>query len=394
MRSGASPAPPGSETSKRTFVASTTSSRGRASHGASVSSERAVAVDVGGVDEGAARVEEAVEHPVGLLLARGRAAHEHRAEAQAGDGERAERCGLHVRRISGAPACETSRAPSATMRAWIRTPSWESSPAPRARRCRPPTAPPPNAGHPDRARSPVEAQARMAQLNAAWELLRDGPPPLRQPQPGRRAPRGAWLSEGVRRALGRELVYALEERRGRRLRSARRRLGQPAGGAGRHRPAPAVAARRRRQPPRALAALRRRRRHRAPRAAAAASRGRAARAHARGTPAGLLGAVPCDRAAAITRHVLAAEPRGAATSAARSPRPGGALRNPRAGALRRRARGRSGRCGQLARHASTSIAGAHLHGLGVERAVQAERGLVVDLHAGPPANRAGLSSTT
>ncbi len=64
--------------------------------------------------------------------------------------------------------------------------------------------------HPDRAGS-VEAQARMAQLNAAWELLRDGPPPLRQPQPGRRAPRGAWLSEGVRRALGRELVYALED---------------------------------------------------------------------------------------------------------------------------------------------------------------------------------------
>ena len=31
--------------------------------------------------------------------------------------------------------------------------------------------------HPDRAGS-VEAQARMAQLNAAWELLRDGPPPL------------------------------------------------------------------------------------------------------------------------------------------------------------------------------------------------------------------------
>src|SRR3954451_6975482 len=39
MRSGASPSPPGSETAKRTLVASTTSSRRRASHGASVSSE-------------------------------------------------------------------------------------------------------------------------------------------------------------------------------------------------------------------------------------------------------------------------------------------------------------------------------------------------------------------
>lgn len=66
--------------------------------------------------------------------------------------------------------------------------------------------------HPDRAGS-AESQARMAQLNAAWELLRDGPPPaaLPQPQPGRRAPRGAWLSEAVRRALGRELLGALED---------------------------------------------------------------------------------------------------------------------------------------------------------------------------------------
>jgi hypothetical protein len=68
--------------------------------------------------------------------------------------------------------------------------------------------------HPDRAGS-VEAQARMAQLNAAWELLRDGPPPVAlpqpQPQPGPRAPRGAWLSEAVRRALGRELLGALED---------------------------------------------------------------------------------------------------------------------------------------------------------------------------------------
>jgi DnaJ-like protein len=67
--------------------------------------------------------------------------------------------------------------------------------------------------HPDRAGS-VEAQARMAQLNAAWELLRDGrPPPVSAPQaqPAQRFPRGAWLSEPVRHALGRELVGALEE---------------------------------------------------------------------------------------------------------------------------------------------------------------------------------------
>jgi hypothetical protein len=65
--------------------------------------------------------------------------------------------------------------------------------------------------HPDRAGS-VEAQARMAQLNAAWELLRDGPPPtVPQAAPAQRFPRGAWLSEPVRRALGRELVGALEE---------------------------------------------------------------------------------------------------------------------------------------------------------------------------------------
>jgi DnaJ-like protein len=65
--------------------------------------------------------------------------------------------------------------------------------------------------HPDRAGS-VESQARMAQLNAAWELLRDGPPPaVPQTAPAQRFPHGAWLSEPVRRALGRELVGALEE---------------------------------------------------------------------------------------------------------------------------------------------------------------------------------------
>jgi hypothetical protein len=68
--------------------------------------------------------------------------------------------------------------------------------------------------HPDLAGS-VEAQARMAQVNAAWELLRDGPPPQALPQgrPGQRGlgdVGGAWLGEQVRRALGRELLAALE----------------------------------------------------------------------------------------------------------------------------------------------------------------------------------------
>ena len=64
--------------------------------------------------------------------------------------------------------------------------------------------------HPDRAGS-VEAQARMAQVNAAWEALRDGPPPPAAAAPrAQRVARGAWLHEPVRRALGRELVAALE----------------------------------------------------------------------------------------------------------------------------------------------------------------------------------------
>ena len=70
IRSGASPSPAGSEVPKRHFVASTTSSRWRASHGASVSSEppseyvSAVSTNV------PPAVEEAVEHPMGLLARR------------------------------------------------------------------------------------------------------------------------------------------------------------------------------------------------------------------------------------------------------------------------------------------------------------------------------------
>jgi hypothetical protein len=53
-----------------------------------------VAVDVGGVEEGPARLEVAVEHPVGLV-ARGLAAHQHRAEGDPADGQRAELGRLH-----------------------------------------------------------------------------------------------------------------------------------------------------------------------------------------------------------------------------------------------------------------------------------------------------------
>jgi DnaJ domain len=71
--------------------------------------------------------------------------------------------------------------------------------------------------HPDRAGA--AGARRMAEINAAYELLRAGawqqslwpaapPPPAR----GRRSgPAGSWLAEPLRRALGRELLQALEE---------------------------------------------------------------------------------------------------------------------------------------------------------------------------------------
>jgi DnaJ-like protein len=70
--------------------------------------------------------------------------------------------------------------------------------------------------HPDRGGG-EEAARRMAEINAAYDLLRAGfaheaarvtPPPA----PRRRGRRGAWLSDAVRRALGPELVDALNER--------------------------------------------------------------------------------------------------------------------------------------------------------------------------------------
>jgi hypothetical protein len=72
--------------------------------------------------------------------------------------------------------------------------------------------------HPDRGGGPG-ADARMAQINAAYDLLRatawtqrhedgdgTGPAPIRAP----RTRRGSWLEPAMRRALGHELLGALE----------------------------------------------------------------------------------------------------------------------------------------------------------------------------------------
>jgi hypothetical protein len=74
--------------------------------------------------------------------------------------------------------------------------------------------------HPDRAEGP-QAARRMAEINAAYDLLRSerwltrrgrsDPPPAPTTSPTRRGRAGAWLSEPLRRALGRELLGALEE---------------------------------------------------------------------------------------------------------------------------------------------------------------------------------------
>ena len=69
--------------------------------------------------------------------------------------------------------------------------------------------------HPDRARGP-QAARRMAEINAAYDLLRaeawlerrGRPAP---PAPRRRGRAGGWLPEPLRRALGRELLGALED---------------------------------------------------------------------------------------------------------------------------------------------------------------------------------------
>jgi hypothetical protein len=74
--------------------------------------------------------------------------------------------------------------------------------------------------HPDRGGG-EEAARRMAEINAAYDVLRaaaahqSAAPPRRAPR--RRAPRGGWLPEAIRRALGPELLEALSEREAVRL---------------------------------------------------------------------------------------------------------------------------------------------------------------------------------
>ena len=73
--------------------------------------------------------------------------------------------------------------------------------------------------HPDRGGG-EEAARRMAEINAAYDLLRAG---IAHETAHRRAPRpaprrrGAWLPDAVRRALGPELVEALRDRESVRL---------------------------------------------------------------------------------------------------------------------------------------------------------------------------------
>lgn len=72
--------------------------------------------------------------------------------------------------------------------------------------------------HPDRAGAGAQAARRMAEINAAYALLRDGAPPAGSVPtaapagPARpRRPPGHWLPETVRRTLGRELLTALQD---------------------------------------------------------------------------------------------------------------------------------------------------------------------------------------
>jgi hypothetical protein len=69
--------------------------------------------------------------------------------------------------------------------------------------------------HPDRDASPAAAR-RMAEVNAAWEALRDGaaPAPVAAAPAanggGARVRAGSWLPAAMRRALGAELLSVLE----------------------------------------------------------------------------------------------------------------------------------------------------------------------------------------
>jgi hypothetical protein len=68
--------------------------------------------------------------------------------------------------------------------------------------------------HPDR-NEDAESERRMAQVNAAYDLLRAGGESVRpssrpEAETGKARGRGSWLPQVVRRALGRELLEALE----------------------------------------------------------------------------------------------------------------------------------------------------------------------------------------
>jgi DnaJ domain len=70
--------------------------------------------------------------------------------------------------------------------------------------------------HPDHSPGDAEADRRMAEINAAYELLRDAQDDQQErrstvarPHARRRTP-GHWLTPQVRTALGRELLEALE----------------------------------------------------------------------------------------------------------------------------------------------------------------------------------------
>jgi DnaJ domain len=70
--------------------------------------------------------------------------------------------------------------------------------------------------HPDR-NGGVAADQRMAEINAAYDLLRAAAWTQRHdhrpsPQAPRASPRGAWLAPAIRRALGHELLGVLEQR--------------------------------------------------------------------------------------------------------------------------------------------------------------------------------------
>jgi hypothetical protein len=74
--------------------------------------------------------------------------------------------------------------------------------------------------HPDR-NGGAESERRMAQVNAAYDLLRAGWSPVsgtpareRAAAPAPARARGSWLAPAIRRALGRELLEALEEAEG------------------------------------------------------------------------------------------------------------------------------------------------------------------------------------